>query len=185
MEDEKIIELFFERSEQAIRALDMKYGKICRSLSYNIVNSREDAEECVSDAYLGAWNAIPPARPDPLLSYIAKIVRNLSLKLYWKKEAAKRGGHYTMALEEIEGCIAGQNTAEVELDARELARILGEFLDALTVENRVIFLRRYWFADSCRDIAELVGLTEKNVSVRLSRTREKLRRYLMESEVFV
>ena len=185
MEDEKIIELFFERSEQAIRALDMKYGKICRSLSYNIVNSREDAEECVSDAYLGAWNAIPPARPDPLLSYIAKIVRNLSLKLYWKKEAAKRGGHYTMALEEIEGCIAGQNTAEDELDARELARILGEFLDALTVENRVIFLRRYWFADSCRDIAELVGLTEKNVSVRLSRTREKLRRYLMEREVFV
>ena len=185
MEDDKIIELFFERSEQAIRALDMKYGKICRSLSYNIVNSREDAEECVSDAYLGAWNAIPPARPDPLLSYIAKIVRNLSLKLYWKKEAAKRGGHYTMALEEIEGCIAGQNTAEDELDARELARILGEFLDALTVENRVIFLRRYWFADSCRDIAELVGLTEKNVSVRLSRTREKLRRYLMEREVFV
>ena len=185
MEDEKIIELFFERSEQAIRALDMKYGKICRSLSYNIVNSREDAEECVSDAYLGAWNAIPPARPDPLLSYIAKIVRNLSLKLYWKKEAAKRGGHYTMALEEIEGCIAGQNTAEDELDARELARILGEFLDALTVENRVIFLRRYWFADSCRDIAELGGLTEKNVSVRLSRTREKLRRYLMEREVFV
>ena len=185
MEDKEIIELFFERSEQAIRALDMKYGKICRSLSYNIVNSREDAEECVSDAYLGAWNAIPPARPDPLLSYIAKIVRNLSLKLYWKKEAAKRGGHYTMALEEIEGCIAGQNTAEDELDARELARILGEFLDALTVENRVIFLRRYWFADSCRDIAELVGLTEKNVSVRLSRTREKLRRYLMEREVFV
>ena len=185
MEDEKIIELFFERSEQAIRELDMKYGKICRSLSYNIVNSREDAEECVSDAYLGAWNAIPPARPDPLLAYICKIVRNLSLKLYWKKEAAKRGGHYTMALEEIEGCIAGQNTAEDELDARELARILGEFLDALTVENRVIFLRRYWFADSCRDIAELVGLTEKNVSVRLSRTREKLRRYLMEREVFV
>ena len=90
-----------------------------------------------------------------------------------------------MALEEIEGCIAGQNTAEDELDARELARIIGEFLDALPVENRVIFLRRYWFADSCRDIAELVGLTEKNVSVRLSRTREKLRRYLMEREVFV
>ena len=180
-DDEKIIALFFERSEQAIRELDIKYGKICHNLSYNIVNNRQDAEECVNDAYLGAWNAIPPARPAPLLSYIAKIVRNLSLKLYWKKEAAKRGGHYTMALEEIEGCIAGQNTAEDELDARELARILGEFLDALTVENRVIFLRRYWFADSCRDIAELVGLTEKNVSVRLSRTREKLRRYLMEA----
>ena len=90
-----------------------------------------------------------------------------------------------MALEEIEGCIAGQNTAEDELDARELARILGEFLDALTVENRVIFLRRYWFADSCRDIAELVGLTEKNISVRLTRIREKMRRYLMEREVLI
>ena len=185
MDDEKILDLFFARDQQGIRELDHKYGAACRSLSYNIVNNRRDAEECVNDAYFGAWNAIPPARPDPLLSYIAKIVRNLSLKLYWKKEAAKRGGHYTMALEEIEGCIAGQNTAEDELDARELARILGEFLDALTVENRVIFLRRYWFADSCRDIAELVGLTEKNVSVRLSRTREKLRRYLMEREVFV
>ena len=83
--------------------LDIKYGKICHSLSYNIVNSRRDAEECVNDAYLGAWNAIPPVHPNPLLSYIVKIVRNISLKIYWRKEAAKRSGHYTIALEEIEG----------------------------------------------------------------------------------
>ena len=185
MEDEKIIEMFFDRSEQAIRELDMKYGKTCRSLSYNIVNSREDAEECVSDAYLGAWNAIPPARPDPLLSYIVKIVRNISLKIYWRKEAAKRSGHYTAAMEEIEACIAGPSTVESEIEAKELARIIGEFLDTLTPENRVIFMRRYWFADSCRDIAGLVGLTEKNISVRLTRIREKMRRYLMEREVFV
>ena len=93
-DDKKIIDLFFERSEQGIRELDMKYGKICHSLSYNIVNNRQDAEECVNDAYLGAWNTIPPARPDPLLSYIVKIVRNISLKIYWRKEAAKRSGHY-------------------------------------------------------------------------------------------
>ena len=185
MEDKEIIELFFERSEQAIRELDTKYGRICHDLSYNIVNSRQDAEECVNDAYLGAWNAIPPARPAPLLSYIAKIVRNLSLKLYWKKEAAKRSGQYTMALEEIEGCIADRETTEDALDARELARIIGEFLDTLTVENRVIFLRRYWFADSYKDIAELTGLTEKNISVRLTRIREKMKQYLMEREVFV
>ena len=98
IDDEKIIELFFERSEQAIRELDIKYGKICHNLSYNIVNSRQDAEECVNDAYLGAWNAIPPVRPNPLLSYIVKIVRNISLKIYWRKEAAKRSGHYTIAL---------------------------------------------------------------------------------------
>ena len=142
IDDEKIIELFLERSEQGIRELDMKYGKICHNLSYNIVNSRRDAEECVNDAYLGAWNAIPPARPNPLLSYLVKIVRNISLKIYWRKEAAKRSGHYTVALEEIEGCIADQKTVEDEIEARELARIIGEFLDTLTVENRVLFIFR-------------------------------------------
>ena len=185
IDDEKIIELFFERSEQAIRELDIKYGKICHNLSYNIVNNRQDAEECVNDAYLGAWNAIPPVRPNPLLSYIVKIVRNISLKIYWRKEAAKRSGHYTIALEEIEGCIADQKTVEDEIEARELARIIEEFLDTLTLENRVIFMRRYWFADSYKDIAEFVGLTEKNISVRLTRIREKLRQYLIEREVFV
>ena len=150
IDDEKIIEMFFERSEQGIRELDIKYGKACHNLSYHIVGSRQDAEECVNDAYLGAWNAIPPARPNPLLSYLLKIVRNISLKIYWRKEAAKRSSHYTIALEEIE--------------ARELARIIEDFLDTLTVENRVIFMRRYWFSDSCKDIAEFVGLSEKNIS---------------------
>ena len=88
IDDEKIIEMFFQRSEQGIRELDVKYGNICRNLSYNIVNNRQDAEECVNDAYLGAWNAISPVRPDPLFSYIVKIVRNISLKIYWRKEAA-------------------------------------------------------------------------------------------------
>ena len=185
IDDEKIIELFFERSEQAIRELDIKYGKICHSLSYNIVNSRRDAEECVNDAYLGAWNAIPPARPDPLLSYIVKIVRNISLKIYWRKEAAKRSSHYTIALEEIEACIADQKNIEEEIEVRELACIIESFLDTLTIENRVIFMRRYWFSDSYKDIAEFVGLSEKNISVRLTRIREKMKQYLIEREVFV
>ena len=171
IEDEKIIEMFFERSEQGIRELDIKYGKVCHKLSYNIVNSRQDAEECVNDAYLGAWNAIPPANPHPLLTYICKIVRNTSLKIYWRKEAAKRSSHYTIALEEIE--------------ARELARIIESFLDTLTVENRIIFMRRYWFSDSYKDIARLVGLSEKNISVRLTRIREKMKQYLIEREVFI
>ena len=185
IDDEKIIEMFFERSEQAIRELDIKYGKICHNLSYNIVNNRQDAEECVNDAYLGAWNAIPPVRPNPLLSYIVKIVRNISLKIYWRKEAAKRSGHYKIALEEIEGYIADQKTVEDEIEARELARIIGEFLDTLPLENRVIFMRRYWFSDSCKDIAEFVGLSEKNITVRLTRIRQKMKSYLAEREVFV
>ena len=153
IDDEKIIELFFERSEQGIRELDMKYGKICHNLSYNIVNSRRDAEECVNDAYLGAWNAIPPVHPNPLLSY--------------------------------EGCIADQKTVEDEIEARELARIIEAFLDTLTAKERVIFMRRYAYADTYADIAKRVGISEKNVSVRLTLIRQKMKQYLIEREVFV
>ncbi len=185
MEDEEIIGLFFERSEQAIRELNIKYGKVCSLLSYNIVNDRQDAEECVNDAYLGIWNAIPPAQPKPLLSYICRIVRNISLNLYYKKEAAKRKSTYTIAMEEIEACIVAPNTVETEIEVKELAHIIENFLDTLTVENRVIFMRRYWFSDSYREIADCVGLTEKNISVRLTRIRKKMKEYLMEREVFV
>ena len=185
IDDEKIIELFFERSEQGIRELDNKYGAICHNLSYNIVNNRQDAEECVNDAYLGAWNTIPPVHPNPLLSYIVKIVRNISIKIYWRKGAAKRSSHYTIALEEIEACIADRKTVEDEIEGRELARIIEGFLDTLTLENRVIFMRRYWFSDSYKDIADFVGLSEKSISVRLTRIREKMKQYLIEREVLV
>ncbi len=185
IDDERIIELFFERSEEAIQELDNKYGKACHKLSYNIVNNRQDAEECVNDAYLGAWNAIPPEKPDPLLTYLCKIVRNISLKLYYRKGAAKRSSTYTIAMEEIEACIASPSTVETEFEARELARIIESFLDTLTVENRVIFMRRYWFSDSCKDIAEFVGLTEKNITVRLTRIRQKMKKYLIEKGVFI
>ena len=184
-DDEKIIELFFARSEQAIKELDNKYGKICRGLSYNIVGNRQDAEECVNDAYLGAWNAIPPVKPNPLLTYIIKIVRNISLKIYWRENAAKRSSRYTIALEEIEACIADRKTVEDDIEAKELARIIEDFLDTLTHENRVIFMRRYWFSDSYRDIAEFVGLSEKNVSVRLTRIRGKMKQYLIEREELI
>ena len=185
MDDTKIIELFFQRDQQAIRELDAKYGKACHSLSFNIVNNRQDAEECVNDAYLGAWNAIPPAKPDPLLTYLCKMVRNISLNAYYKRKAAKRSSRYTVAMEEIEACIAAPDMVEAEIEARELARIIEGFLDMLTPEDRVIFLRRYWFADSYTDIAVFVGLSEKNVSVRLSRIRRKLRQYLIEREVLI
>ena len=185
MEDAEIIDLLFKRDQQAIRELDTKYGKACYRLSYNIVNDRQDAEECVNDAYLGAWNTIPPARPDPLLTYLCKIVRNTSLNNYYRKKAAKRNGRCAAAMEEIEACIASPDTVDAEIEARELARIIESFLDTLTAENRVIFMRRYWFSDSGRDIAEFVGLTEKNVSVRLTRIRGKMRKFLIERGVSV
>ena len=183
MDDEKIIELFFNRSEQAIEEVDKKYGKTCHNISYNILHNKLDAEECVNDAYLGAWNAIPPARPNPLLTYLCKIVRNLSLKRYEFNTAIKRNSTYDVAMEELESCLSSPETIESEIALKELTHIIENFLDSLSTENRVIFLRRYWFSDTYSDIAARVGMTEKNVSVRLTRIREKLRNYHTEREV--
>lgn len=185
MDDEKIIELFFNRSEQVIEEVDKKYGKTCHNISYNILHNKLDAEECVNDAYLGAWNAIPPARPNPLLTYLCKIVRNLSLKRYEFNTAIKRNSTYDVAMEELESCLSSPETVESEIALKELTHIIENFLDSLSTENRVIFLRRYWFSDTYSDIAARVGMTEKNVSVRLTRIREKLRNYLTEREVLV
>ena len=185
MNDERIIELFFERSEQAIKELDGKYGKVFRSLSFKILNNHQDVEECVNDSYLGTWNAIPPAKPNPLLAFVCKIVRNISLKRYEQNTAAKRNSHYDVAMEELEDCLASTTTIEEEIAERELTEIIESFLDSLSKENRVIFLRRYWFSDTYADIAKQVGLTEKNVSVRLTRIRKELREYLLEREVLL
>ena len=117
-----------------------------------------------------------------MLAYICKIVRNLSLKCYYRKSAEKRGGAYTVALEELEGCLSGPNDAQEALEAGELARMIEGFLDTLSAENRAVFLRRYWFCDTYRDIAARVGLPEKTVSVRLTRMRQSLKSYLKEQE---
>lgn len=182
MEDEAMVALLWRRSPQAIEELDKKYGKLCHKLANNIVNSREDAEECVNDAYLGVWNAIPPARPHPLRAYLVKVVRNVAWKVCERRQAAKRSG-CTVALEELEGCLTDGKTVEDEVEARELARLIEAFLDTLTAKERVIFMRRYGFLDSYGEIARRVGISEKNVSVRLSRMRRKLRDYLGEQEV--
>ena len=182
MEDEAIVALLWRRSPQAIEELDKKYGRLCRKLANNIVNSREDAEECVNDAYLGVWNAIPPARPHPLRAYLVKVVRNVAWKVCERRQAAKRSG-CTVALEELEGCLTDGKTVEDEVEARELAQLIEAFLDTLTAKERVIFMRRYGFLDSYGEIARRVGISEKNVSVRLSRMRRKLRDYLGEQQV--
>ncbi len=185
MDDEKIIKLFFERSEEAIKKLGEKYGCVFYAVSYNILNNRQDAEECVNDAYWGTWNAIPPAKPNPLLAFVCKIVRNISLKRYEQNTAVKRNSIYDVAMEELQDCLASSTAIEDEVVASELTRIIESFLDSLSTENRVIFMRRYWFSDPYADIAKRVGLTEKNVSVRLTRIRKELREYLLEREVLI
>ena len=183
LEDEQIIELFFARNQQAITELAAKYGSVCYKLSYQILNNQLDAEECVNDAYLGTWNAIPPARPNPLRAFLCKIVRNLSIKRYHANTAIKRNSIYGVALREFGQEVTGPDTVEGEVEAKALARLIEAFLDSLTVENRVIFMRRYWFSDSYEEIARRVGITEKNVSVRLTRLRKQLKEHLQKEGV--
>jgi len=183
--DEEIIELFFERSEKAIEELEAKYGKICLQTSYNILGNYSDAEECVNDSYLGAWNAIPPARPAPLLTYVLKIVRNLSLNCYHKNQARKRNSTYDLAVEELSEFLAAPESVESTMEAKELVKTVEEFLDALKTRDRVIFIRRYWFYDSYEQIAARVGLSSKNVSVKLTRLRRQLKIYLEERGNFL
>ena len=183
--DEEILELFFARAESAITELNRKYGKLCHKLSYHILNNRQDTEECVNHAYLGVWNAIPPLRPHSLQAYICKIVRNLSLKRYYENHAAKRGGVYQAALQELEAYLPAPVTVEEEIAAKDLARYIEEFMAGLTGENRVIFMLRYAYADTYAEIARRVGLPVKTISVRLARMRKRLKTYLLEREVFV
>lgn len=180
MEDERIIALLFQRSEEALRCLADKYGRVCHSMSYRILGDRRDAEECVNDAYLGVWNSVPPQRPDPLAAYLCRIVRNLSIKRYHANRAAKRHSGYDLALEELAKSIPSTQTVEGELAAKELTRCLNEFMTALPERDRVLFLRRYWFADSLREAGAQVGITEKHASVRLTRLRKRLRKFLEE-----
>lgn len=178
MDDKAIIDLFFERSEQAIRELDTKYGKTCHKVSYNILNNQQDAEECVNDAYLGTWNAIPPQRPNPLLTFLCRIVRNLSIMRYHANTATKRNSAYDIALEELENCLSSGITVEDEVEGKLLVQTIEDFLDTLSRDSRVIFMRRYWFSDSYAEIAKQVGISEKTVSVRLTRIRNQLRERL-------
>ena len=185
MDDSKIIELFYERSEQAIIELSHKYGTVCTKVANNILNDVRDTEECVNDAYLGAWNTIPPHNPNPLLSYVCRIVRNLAIKRYHSNTAKKRNSIYDVALDELENCFPASNTVENEFYAEETARIIDCFLDGLDKESRVMFVRRYWYADSISDLAQLFHTSNHNVSVRLSRIRNKLKKYLIQEGVLL
>lgn len=178
VDDSKIIDLFFERSEQAIAALSQKYGAVCYVVARNILKNSPDAEECVSDAYLAAWDTIPPQKPDPLLTYICRIVRNLSIKKYHSNTSAKRNSFYDTSLDELEECLSSLVTVESEVQVNELSHFIDKFLDTLDKENRIIFVQRYWYAESVSAIAGRFKLRPNHVSVRLLRTREKLKQYL-------
>lgn len=184
MEDADIIDLYFARNEDAIRQTDISYGRRLNILAQRMLHSREDAEESVSDTYLKAWNTIPPRRPQHLFAYLAKICRNFSLdRLDWKN-AAKRKAEVVSLTQEMELCIP-DTQRERQRDGKELGMLLDAFLRALTPENRMVFLRRYWYVDTIAEIAVRYGLSESAVQMRLSRTRAKLCTYLEKEGIFV
>ena len=181
LEDEQIIQLYWNRDESAIEASSQKYGSYVRRISYQILNDAADAEECVNDTWLRAWNAIPPHRPPVLATFLGKITRNLSFDLYKKRHREKRGGDtMDLVLDELGECVSGREDTEGQWEAKELIREIDRFLSSLSKEKRGMFVLRYWYADSILSIAEHYQTTENNVSVTLSRLRKKLRKHLTE-----
>ncbi|MBR6619247.1 MAG: sigma-70 family RNA polymerase sigma factor [Clostridia bacterium] len=180
MDDSKIIDLFFERSEQAITELSEKYSKICHKISFNILGNEADAQECVNDAFLGIWNRIPPEKPEPLSAYVYRVVRNLALKKHRYNSAAKRNSFYDTALDEIESCLPSNFNAEDDADAAILSEEINLFLATLKKENRIIFVKRYWFGEDISAIAKSINTTSHNITVKLSRTRNALKKHLIE-----
>ena len=179
MEDQKIIELFFARSEEAIEWTRRKYGALCARIAGNMLSSPEDAEECVNDTLLALWNAIPPARPQLLGAYAARIARNQAGKRLTYNAAQKRGGEMTLSLEELDACLAGSADVEQEVQIWELTQAIEGFLETLDLDSRNMFLRRYWFFDSIEQIAAGFGVTQSKVKTRLFRARGKLREHLI------
>lgn len=184
MDDRAIIKLLFDRAEAAIDALAMRFGPRLHLIAMNILSSHRDAEECVNDTYLALWNAIPPQQPDPLCAYAYRVGRNIALKKLRSNSAQVRSSAYDVSLDELAGCI-GDDSAWQALDARELGRAIDRFLGTQSRDSRVIFLRRYWFGDSVKDIARAMAMTESAVSARLNRTRSALKHYLNKEGYFL
>ena len=183
MEDGVIVELYWQRDQRAIGALEEKYGGLCRSLAWSILQSREDAEECVNDTWHRAWNTMPPQRPVSLRAYLARIVRNLSIDRYRLRRSQKRGGGFETLALELEDCVPPAPSAEAVWESREIAAVLGRWLDGLEPEDRWLFVRRYWYGDRVEQLAARRGCTAQQLTGRLYRLRQRLRRVLEQEGV--
>lgn len=178
--ENNIVSLLWQRSEDAIQALSQHFGPRLYRIAMNILNLPQDAEEVVNDTYLALWHAIPPKKPEPLAPYVYRTGKNLALNRLRTYTAEKRSG-YTLSLEELSGCIAASDLWD-QLDARALGREIDAFLSTISRENRVLFLRRYWFGDSVSALAGEFGISENALSVRLSRIRSQLKQHLTKEE---
>ena len=185
MEDRDIIELYFARDEKAIVETARRYKAYCFTVAHNVLGNREDAEECVNDSYMGAWNTIPPQRPANFRAYLGKIVRNAALKKWRGRNTAKRGGELALAYEELAECLPSVEDCPAQsLEATELTRCINAFISTLRDGERRLFVGRYWYFYSVADLAKSLGISQSNAKVSLHRLREKLRTVL-EKEGYV
>ncbi len=186
MEDARIVDLYLQRNEDAIRQTKLKYNSYCNAIAYGILNSSEEAEECVNDAYLGVWNAIPPHRPKLLSAFIGKITRRISLNRWRSNNAKKRGqGNVSVSVDELEECIPSGFSIDEKLEAEEIAYVLNSFLDGIAKEERNVFICRYWYFDSINEIANRFGFGESKVKMMLKRSRDKLTQRLREEDIVI
>lgn len=185
MTDSQIINLFFQRSESALICVRETYGALCRSVARRILPDERDVEECLNDTCLKIWNAIPPERPDSLAAYLSRITRNLALDRYSYNNAEKRSTALTDAFEELEVCLPSSHSVETEAQANELKRFLNHFLETQKKQNRIYFVRRYWYGESISDIAQTFGVSEEKVKSSLFRTRNLLRTALEKEGVSI
>lgn len=184
MDDRKIIELFLQRSEEAIIQTEQKYGRYCHRIAYNILGNDEDSEECVSDALMRTWNSIPPNEPNSFSSFIGKITRNLALDKLRQQNSEKRGGgEVALALDELTECISDRDELSRREDSAEIISALNGFLDGLNPVERGVFMHRYWMMDSIADIAERYDISVSNTTTMLFRLRAKLKKHFMKEGI--
>ena len=184
MEDQRIVELYWERSEQALLETQSKYASYCYAIAYNILGNREDSEESLNDTYLEAWNSMPPHRPTFLSTFLGKITRRISIDKLRRRNAEKRGGGtLTLALEELEECLSTRDDLQKELEVQILADVINRFLESLSDTERRVFLCRYWYVDSIESISEQFEFSQSKVKSMLLRTREKLKKQLQKEEL--
>ena len=185
MTDEKIIDLFWERDENAIHETSAKYGKLCFFISQNILAKIEDSEEVVNDAYLAVWNAIPEKRPTRFSVFLSRIVRNLALKKYEYNSAEKRNANAVCSLDELNECISGNTSIENELENKRTEQLISQFLWNQSEEKRNIFIRRYWYFESVQGISRAAGFSESKTKSRLFHLRKNLRSFLEQEGIEV
>lgn len=185
MNDEKIIELYFQRNENAISETALKYGKMIKAITYNILKNKQDSEECENDTYRIVWEKIPPASPAYFSVYLGRIARNTAFDRYDYNNAAKRNSELAIELSEIENCISSPGGVEASVESKQLAEHISNFLREINHIKRNVFIRRYWYSESISDIADEYGFSESKVKSMLMRTRKDLKKYFEKRGILI